>query len=421
MKKSNGMNAAVRNSNYIKSFLVSMNDGVRICSEACACCWDKKIPNEYNELCNYIGRRAKIGHTSILEHSSFITVTRVPFFTLEEDFKKNTNFVESLVDVLCACRYVNVRVKSDDSNYWFLIGGSYRGYGEIFKRLSINADIVSNAFTRALTGPIYGYLRPECMLDLIVDNILDVNSFNGVEPDPVTDTFTPMKRKYVSDKVEVISVDDIIKIRRNLFDIVKSDIFTNDDIMRVAYLTVLFKDISRTATHQLVRHRNGITQESQRYVDYSNAGFADPTEFKPDKYDKNKNYVIKFCGKEFNLTSSQLGEELIGIYQDMIDQGMMKEDARAFLPSNVKCRKLYMTFTYQTFLKFLKLRTATAAQAEIRSFAMDLQKHIPDYIDIKALENDTPIIAEGVDQIISTREEIFENIKKSQSFTIEAE
>lgn len=411
MKKSSGIMNHKNHSNYMRSYLISMNDAVRICSEACACCWDKPLPDTYAELSSYVGRRTNIGHTSILEHSSFVTVTRVPFFAVEDP--ENDGF-RGLIDALASCRYLNVRVKADScDNYWFLIGGSYRGYNEMIRRLTeLGGDTVSNPFVRSLCGPIYENLTPEYMLDLINDGYLEFDLFKGVEPDPVCDTFVPITRKYSSDKVEVISVDDVMKIRRNLFNVIGADLFSNDDVMRVSGLTILFKDMSRTATHQLVRHRNGITQESQRYVDYSNAAFADPTSFKPDKYDPDKVYTIHFGGQEFHFTSMQVGEAIIAIYQDMLNQGMIKEDARAFLPGNVKCRKLYMTFTFQTFLKFLELRTAKGAQAEIRSFAVDLQSHVNEYVDLESMTKDVPI--KGVDQVIGTKEEIFDKLVKAE-------
>ena len=138
-------------------------------------------------------------------------------------------------------------------------------------------------------------------------------------------------------------------------------------------MTVLFKNMSRTCTHQLVRHRNGITQESQRYVNYSNADFADPCEFK-DKYNSNEKYLINFNGQEMYMTLKEIGEAEIGIYRDLSNKEknpeyLLKEDARAFLPSNVRCKKIYITFTFNTLSKFLELRQDSAAQAEIRTYA----------------------------------------------------
>ena len=54
--------------------------------------------------------------------------------------------------------------------------------------------------------------------------------------------------------------------------------------------------------------------------------------------------------------------------------GLKKEEARAFLPSNVNCGKLYMTFTVFSLLKFLELRTDPHAQYEIRQYAQTIKE-----------------------------------------------
>jgi thymidylate synthase ThyX len=56
-----------------------------------------------------------------------------------------------------------------------------------------------------------------------------------------------------------------------------------------------------------------------------------------------------------------------------IEYSREKEDARAFLPSNVQCKRLYMTFTINSLNKFLELRTDPHAQTEIRSYALDIK------------------------------------------------
>lgn len=144
-------------------------------------------------------------------------------------------------------------------------------------------------------------------------------------------------------------------------------------------VTILFKNMSRTGTHQLVRHRNAITQESQRYVDYSEACFANPAKFKPDKYDPKEVYEITFGGSTANYTLDELGAEMQKIYTQLRNPSngstpLLKEDARGFLPGNIECKRLYMTFTYTTLLAFLHLRCDPAAQAEIRKYATEIQE-----------------------------------------------
>ena len=86
---------------------------------------------------------------------------------------------------------------------------------------------------------------------------------------------------------------------------------------------------------------------------------------------------------------------------------MSKAGVRSFLPGNVKCRRLYMTFTYDHLLKFFELRCHPAAQAEIRSFAMSAQKGFEIETEKFKVEPDKNT---GVDEIISDKEVIMEKI-----------
>ena len=135
-------------------------------------------------------------------------------------------------------------------------------------------------------------------------------------------------------------------------------------------VTIVFKNISRTATHQLVRHRNAITQESQRYVNYSDASFTIPLK----DYDKNKLYSVKIGDIINNGSLDTIADDLMSVYPQLMQAGLKKEEARAFLPSNVNCGKLYMTFTVFSLLKFLELRTDPHAQYEIRQYAQTIKE-----------------------------------------------
>ena len=133
--------------------------------------------------------------------------------------------------------------------------------------------------------------------------------------------------------------------------------------------------MSRTATHQLVRHRNAITQESQRYVTANNASFTIPVpEYNPDKI-----YSINIAGNKINTNLNDLAKELLNVYTQLQSQGLKKEEARAFLPSNVNCSRLYMTFTLESLIAFLNLRLDPHAQYEIRKYAEAINNIIDSY------------------------------------------
>lgn len=385
-------------------YTIYMNDGIRICAQACSCCWDKTIPEDYEGQVNYLARRCKTGHTSVLEHSNLVILYKLPnMLSTHEDMIQT----QTLIEFLGNCRYLNtvVRQPAGGGAPYILISGSYRGYDYMYN----NVPHPNYGMIKLVTKEIYQHVNSLMFPDLTggEDPILNKDSFLDTEPDAVSDYFNPIGTNlYEDDKVKFISIDNIEQIKRNV-DRICPNTFSIDDIAKVASTTILFKDMSRTGTHQLVRHRNGITQESQRYVDYSHAAFADPLAFKPEKYDVDKKYDFEFGGQKFSMTSMELGESIIGIYQYLIDQGMMKEDARSFLPGNVKCRRLYMTFTYKTLLKFFELRCHPAAQAEIRSFAMSAQKGFETETEKFKVEPDKNT---GVDEIISDKEVIMEKI-----------
>ena len=79
---------------------------------------------------------------------------------------------------------------------------------------------------------------------------------------------------------------------------------------------------------------------------------------------------------EYKLPFDEIGDKLISIYSSLLSQGVKKEDARAFLPSNVNCGRLYMTFTISSLIKFLELRTDKHAQLEIRKYALAINSVI---------------------------------------------
>lgn len=401
--KANNNISEERNEAIISS-LVYMNDGVRICAEACSCCWDKPIPEDYEGQAIYLGKRSKIGHTSVLEHSNFIVVAKMGVFV---DIQQ----MLSIFDFLSSSKYLNIAFAQDSKHTpYLLVGGSYRGFDEMYK-MSKNPNN-NNRIMRSIAEIIYENIDSRMFYDLTTGNILNPDRFINVEPDPVSKYFNelPEKPMYESDRLKFVSVDNVNQIKQNLITIIGEDIFTMDDIAKVASLTILFKDMSRTATHQLVRHRNAITQESQRYVDYSNAAFADPVSFKPGRYEEDKEYEITFGGVSFSMTSMELGNAITGIYHNMKDQGMQNEDARSFLPGNVKCRKLYMTFTYKNYLKFLELRCDKAAQAEIRTYALECRDASESIYE--ALKDN--IKTSAVDEIISDKEEIMKTIIENE-------
>jgi thymidylate synthase (FAD) len=119
--------------------------------------------------------------------------------------------------------------------------------------------------------------------------------------------------------------------------------------------TFLFEGISRTCTHQLVRHRlASFSQESQRYVDLSRGGWKAVV---PDAIANNP--VAQAELEEF----WHIAEEK---YAKLRALGIRKEDARFLLPNAAETR-IVATMNFAGWSHFFWLRAVDmAAQWEIR-------------------------------------------------------
>ncbi len=120
--------------------------------------------------------------------------------------------------------------------------------------------------------------------------------------------------------------------------------------------TFFFEGISRTCTHQLVRHRlASFSQESQRYVDLSKGGWK---AIVPPAVAENPQAMAEL--DEF----WRIAEEK---YETLRQMGIRKEDARFLLPNAAETR-IVATMNFAAWSHFLWLRAVDkAAQWEIRT------------------------------------------------------
>ena len=150
--------------------------------------------------------------------------------------------------------------------------------------------------------------------------------------------------------------------------------FTYYELMDFVTVNTIFVNVSRSCSHQIVRHRNGITQLSQRYVNMENAINYLPTSLKElDNWDEIEPVVNHTIDTAFSA------------YGDMIKAGVKREDARYILPNSC-ATTLYMTFTFRNFIKACALRMDKHAQLEIRELFTDLKEQLEDEAHIDELD-----------------------------------
>lgn len=132
-----------------------------------------------------------------------------------------------------------------------------------------------------------------------------------------------------------------------------------------ARYTWLVEGVSRSLTHQLVRHRGlSFSQESQRYVDFTNGS-------------KQRDYLNFIVPESWTVEQqAKLYDAYVNIaefYEEMRSDGAKKEDARFVLPNGASTR-LVVSGNHNELLHFFKVRCAKDAQWEIRRLALQMLK-----------------------------------------------
>lgn len=366
----------------IQAKLLYKNNLVDNIYEACTCCYNNTKNISYLEKKEYIKKRILAGHESILEHGRLA----MKFYNIPNTLYNN---IIELTSFLGFSKWLNFHSEYYENNtYDLIVYGNIRGYKYLIYNITpfiYDNNILIRKLIKILeentVAELYGDINNLFDKEDIEFTFTDIETgVNDIETkksgisysniDKVIVDVPTTNNKTEKSVIVGIDIDELTKMSSDNYEYIDYELLC--DIIPV---TVVFNNMSRTATHQLVRHRNAITQESQRYVDSSNASFTIPV----PEYDKDKKYSINILNSRFNISLDELAKELLSIYGQLQKQGLKKEEARAFLPSNVNCGRLYMTFTLKNLITFLHLRLDKHAQYEIRKYAESIDQIITKY------------------------------------------
>ncbi len=122
--------------------------------------------------------------------------------------------------------------------------------------------------------------------------------------------------------------------------------------------------VSRTLSHQLVRHRAGVAfdQQSQRYVTYKRAATMEPQ-------------TIADADPEVRARYEEQVADSMAAYADLVAAGIPAEDARFVFP-NATRTNLVMTTNLRALIHMSGLRLCTMAQWEIRRLFQQIRHEI---------------------------------------------
>ena len=130
-----------------------------------------------------------------------------------------------------------------------------------------------------------------------------------------------------------------------------------------ASFTFAVDGVSRSLSHQLVRHRIGASysQKSQRYVKEKQFEYITPNSIAEDP--------------GLNRRYQEIMSNLAVQYNELLTAGIPAEDARYLLP-NACTTNFVLTMNARSLLHFFELRCCMRAQDEIRELAFLMLKEV---------------------------------------------
>jgi thymidylate synthase (FAD) len=147
-------------------------------------------------------------------------------------------------------------------------------------------------------------------------------------------------------------------------------------VLEHAVWSFLLTGVSRSFTHELVRHRAGFgySQLSQRYVDESTCDFVEPACIADDP---ELHAVWEESVQQSHQAYCKLVEGLARKFQDEPDPTLRRklgrQAARSVLP-NATETKILVTGNARAWRHFIELRASEHAETEIRRVAVQIMK-----------------------------------------------
>lgn len=175
---------------------------------------------------------------------------------------------------------------------------------------------------------------------------------------------TAMKLSRAPDKNSFMEMYDAMTSDESVEYIKLAIKLGHESVLEHASFTFIAEDVSRTLTHQLVRHRiASYTQQSQRHVKPDEPTYVLPSfDYVSDEFADRESIEIEF--KDFM-------QKAWNLYRDVLSLGAKPEDARFILPGGCTT-KIIITMNARELRHFFKLRCSKHAQWEIREMATEM-------------------------------------------------
>jgi thymidylate synthase (FAD) len=147
-------------------------------------------------------------------------------------------------------------------------------------------------------------------------------------------------------------------------------------VLEHSVFNLIFTGVSRSFTHELVRHRAGFgySQLSQRFVDESSCSFVEPDAIAHDpELHRIWLETMQTCQKAYKTLADGLAKKYAGIDDRTLRRKKAREAARSVLP-NATETKIFVTANGRALRHFIEMRADPAADVEIRKVAIAVLK-----------------------------------------------
>ena len=151
-------------------------------------------------------------------------------------------------------------------------------------------------------------------------------------------------------------------------------------VLEHASYSILIEGVSRSLTHELVRHRAGtaMSQLSQRYVDESDASFVVPPAIVGDaELEAAWRTQIEGAQQAYVALVERLMDRYRWVDDKVHRRKMAREAARGVLPNSTET-KIVFTANARAWRAILEMRGSEAAELEIRRLAVALVRLLQD-------------------------------------------
>jgi thymidylate synthase (FAD) len=145
-------------------------------------------------------------------------------------------------------------------------------------------------------------------------------------------------------------------------------------VLEHAQWNFIFVGVSRSLTHELIRHRAGwgYSQLSQRYVDESDSDFIEPDSIADDPA-LHKVWIEAVNGARsaYDKIVAGLMEKFTHVENATLRRKLARQAARSVLP-NATETKIFVTANARALRHFIELRGDEHADVEIRKLAVQM-------------------------------------------------